>query len=500
MNWKRKWAWRFSQAQAINAGSKRVRIILSTVAVVLVASAALTVSLVVKAQDQKGSALGQTTRTLRKFERDQDRTVPRKNLPEIPEPDTTDAIKIAITQYFEWLSRTERDGALSALSFKPITSSAQSQAFLKDKSDVLQVIEYSNQLNGVKIAHHSFELSFGPTSLKGVAANIEVTERYSRKYEYFAESATGEITHVIELHKEGGQWEIVGDTIPNATDAPPNQVDKFTLMEDIRQEAEFRRATEQYLLATTGITDTYLSGERAKLTKQGLDPVQVEERLTAFVNDRMNTASEKFQYLATPDTPQMNVNRSYNRAAAKRYIDDWYYRRNVPTWGDFGSLGGDCTNWVSQIINAGGIPEDKTGSYQWYWDNMKAPRTSSPFTRSSSWAGVPELWDYIQGNTKNNGPNGPQGQSWTDSSGLSQMTTGDVIQLKKPSGWGHSYGVYDGKWVNLKSSWCFWCKDDFKYKVRVTSHDRDAHWDDLDSAASAYPTRRYVHITGWYQQ
>src|SRR5262249_3606586 len=126
------------------------------------------------------------------------------------------------------------------------------------------------------------------------------------------------------------------------------------------------------------------------------------------------------------------------------------------------------------------------------------PRTSSPYTRSASWSGVQELWNYIQGNTNNNGPNGPQGQWWTNSSGLSQMNTGDVIQLFS-STWFHTYGVYDGQWVNLKPGYCPWCADDWRYKVRVTSHTTNRWRDDLDSVAGNFPTRRYVHITGWYQ-
>jgi hypothetical protein len=48
----------------------------------------------------------------------------------------------------------------------------------------------------------------------------------------------------------------------------------------------------------------------------------------------------------------MNVNRGYDRGAAKAYIDNWWNSRNQ-AWRTFDSLGGDCTNWMSQIINAG---------------------------------------------------------------------------------------------------------------------------------------------------
>lgn len=416
---------------------------------------------------------------------------------------TEERIKLAVTQYFDWLNRAEKDGALQASSMKPLSRLRESQTFLSAKNEVLEAIEYSNQLNGVKIENQSSKLTFRRISFskKGNTAEAEVAERYERKYEYFAEPAIGETLHTIALQYQGGQWEILDDSLLNATDAPPKRGNKAALMETIRQEANLRRATEQHLLLSAGITQQFLAEERARLAKQGLDARAIEERLVLIVNEKMNSSSGKSSAGVVPDaiTPLMYTNRTYNRAAAKAYIDRWWSSRNS-VWGNFDNFGGDCTNWISQIINAGGVPEDKAGSYQWYWDNMNAPRTSPPYTRSASWTGVDELWSYIQGNTANNGPNGPQGQSWTGSSGLTQVTTGDFIQLKDSSGkWFHTYGVYDGNWVNLKPWWCPWCADDWRYKVRITSHYMNRYHDDLDSAASGYPTRRYVHITGWYQ-
>lgn len=430
-------------------------------------------------------------------------TVVKTRLRVPQDPAAIDAIKLAVTQYFDWLNRADKEGALHASSMKPNTTLRESQGFLASKNDVLEALEYSNQLNGVKIESQSIKLVFRSVSVNNQAkfAEVEVAERYERKYEYFAEPATGETIHAVRLKYDVGQWQIVDDTVLNANDIPASRADKASLMENIRQEANLRRTTEQHLLLSAGVTEQFLKDQRQRLTKEGLDARAVEERLTAIVNEKMSGGEDKTSGNVAADsiTTMMYVNRGYNRTACKAYIDKWWNGRN-PAWGNFDSLGGDCTNWVSQIINAGGVPEDKTGSYQWYWDNMNSPRTSPPYTRSASWAGVKELWSYIQGNTNNNGPNGPQGQWWSNSSGLSQMNTGDFIQLYRSStGWFHTYGVYDGKWVNLKPWWCAWCADDWRYKVRVTSHYQDRWRDDLDSVAAAYPTRRYVRITGWYQ-
>jgi hypothetical protein len=223
--------------------------------------------------------------------------------------------------------------------------------------------------------------------------------------------STRERVHRIVLRKNQGSWEITDDTLVNANDAPPTVVDKPALMEAIREEAEIRRAAEHQILSYAGVTPTFLAEERERLAKEGFDARQIEDRLSVIVNEKARAAA---QPLGVASSKQgvglaMNANRAYNRTAAKAYIDKWWYRRN-PAWGTFDDLGGDCTNWMSQIINAGGVPEDKTGGYQWYWDNMQAPRSSPPYTRSASWAGVNELWNYIQGNSSNNGPNGQQGR------------------------------------------------------------------------------------------
>jgi hypothetical protein len=44
----------------------------------------------------------------------------------------------------------------------------------------------------------------------------------------------------------------------------------------------------------------------------------------------------------------------YNGAAAAAYADSYWQTYN-PAWPSFASTGGDCTNFVSQALHAGGI-------------------------------------------------------------------------------------------------------------------------------------------------
>lgn len=64
----------------------------------------------------------------------------------------------------------------------------------------------------------------------------------------------------------------------------------------------------------------------------------------------------------------MNSNANYNREKAKEYIDKYWknYNQSYPS---FHKGGGDCTNFVSQILHAGGMAFTDDGiadRYTWY--------------------------------------------------------------------------------------------------------------------------------------
>ena len=59
----------------------------------------------------------------------------------------------------------------------------------------------------------------------------------------------------------------------------------------------------------------------------------------------------------------------YDRVAAVEYARKWALSSN-PQIKDYEQWGGNCTNYISQCINAGGIPMDSDGNNvmkEWYW-------------------------------------------------------------------------------------------------------------------------------------
>lgn len=76
----------------------------------------------------------------------------------------------------------------------------------------------------------------------------------------------------------------------------------------------------------------------------------------------------------------------YQRNEAVRYALRWALHRN-PAYFDYESLGGDCTNFVSQVLRTGGAPMDFTETFGWYYQNAndKAP----------AWTAVEPLYRYL---------------------------------------------------------------------------------------------------------
>ena len=101
----------------------------------------------------------------------------------------------------------------------------------------------------------------------------------------------------------------------------------------------------------------------------------------------------------------------YNRQKAVNYAEVWALNRNAKYY-NFDSLGGDCTNFVSQCIFAGGEIMNYS-SNGWFYKSLN--------NRAPAWTGVEELYTFL---TTNNGI-GPFGKIIDKGS----LSIGDVIEL-----------------------------------------------------------------------
>lgn len=115
-----------------------------------------------------------------------------------------------------------------------------------------------------------------------------------------------------------------------------------------------------------------------------------------------------------------------NISAEIEYAKKWAYSRN-PAYYNFDNVGGDCTNFISQCIYAGGAVMNYTRDIGWYY--------ISPNDRAAAWTSVEYLYKFI---TTNKGV-GPFGKTVP----IADVQKGDVIQLGSSGKFYHSLLVID---------------------------------------------------------
>ena len=108
------------------------------------------------------------------------------------------------------------------------------------------------------------------------------------------------------------------------------------------------------------------------------------------------------------------------------YAREWAFSRN-PDFYTFDLLGGDCTNFVSQCIYAGGAVMNYTPDVGWYYISL--------LDRAAAWTGVEFFYNFMVNNTGA----GPFGEEVR----VRDAQPGDVVQLCMEDGCYHSLFVVD---------------------------------------------------------
>lgn len=152
----------------------------------------------------------------------------------------------------------------------------------------------------------------------------------------------------------------------------------------------------------------------------------------------------------------------YNREDAVLYARKWALGAN-PRYYHFAGIGGDCTNFISQCLYAGGGVMNYNKYYGWFYKDI--------LNRSPSWTSVEYLKDFL---LRENGV-GPIGELAT----INKLERGDIIQLKQnPTHFNHTVII-----SNI-----------VRGKIYVCAHSNDA----LDKPLDEYffNELRCIHIKG----
>lgn len=145
----------------------------------------------------------------------------------------------------------------------------------------------------------------------------------------------------------------------------------------------------------------------------------------------------------------------YNRQQAVAYAHQWAFKRN-PRYLDFSEMGGDCTNFISQCLHAGGAKMNYQPIFGWYYIDAA--------NRAPAWSGVQYLYNFL---CENQG-GGPFAQEIQ----LEKIQIADVVQLAfHENTFRHSLlAVETGHIPNLSNTLIATHSDDSDYRPLSSYH------------------------------
>lgn len=120
----------------------------------------------------------------------------------------------------------------------------------------------------------------------------------------------------------------------------------------------------------------------------------------------------------------------YNRDEAVKYAITYALTPN-PDYkylSYHGDGGGDCTNFISQCLNAGGAPMDFKSQKPWWYNHMETSKNDDKW--SVSWSVAHALYWCLKSRAKLNLP----GLKATEVSDISMLEAGDIIQYENADG------------------------------------------------------------------
>lgn len=157
----------------------------------------------------------------------------------------------------------------------------------------------------------------------------------------------------------------------------------------------------------------------------------------------------------------------YDIENAVSYAHKWAYYRN-PLYYNYDFIGGDCTNFISQCIFAGGGVMNYEKTFGWYYSNGN--------DKSPSWTGVEYLWNFL---TRSKNSVGPKGEECD----LKDLRKGDIIQLSfNGYNFQHSLIVVEEKASNNMND------------ILVATHTFDT--DNRSLNYYTFNKARFIHING----
>ncbi len=293
-------------------------------------------------------------------------------------------------------------------------------------------------LKSAKVEYCVKEVSEGKTGTK-----VYIQENNEQQYRHLSRpSCSYNINHLFILREKDNRWYIKSH----------------------RQEEDF------FLLAMEG----WDSAGGADYTQRAENTVNI------IVADAQENKDALKASTGNPPEDITVKDTSYDRDAAVEYARQWCNQRNYTgNYLAYDDYGGNCQNFASQCIYAGGMNMDYSGygETQWKFYSRTLNTKQTPSGRSYSWTGVDPFYTYAVHNRSG-------GLVCQADLRLEYARKGDVIQVGAYNDWRHSLVVTD----------VMYSRDGSLMDIIVASNTADRWNYPLSAYIYTYP--RLIHILG----
>jgi len=223
--------------------------------------------------------------------------------------------------------------------------------------------------------------------------------------------------------------------------------------------------------------------DESELNKAFQTPAFQQEDAQIFLQNRLENllqaAQTHYDLRGYGQPEEVTADHTYDRKAAVEYAHLYALDRN-PQWDDYGRYGGNCQNFVSQCLLAGGIPMDISGNALWKWYGTTPNEQRSSYGRSASWSSVESFRDYVVNNR------GGAGLVAVIDAPYFSGAEGDVLQM----------GAGDDRWKHTVIITGL-VKDEYGKTVDYLVNSNTADLRNYPAGAYTYTDLSLVHIVGW---
>ncbi|WP_050740000.1 amidase domain-containing protein [Acetobacterium bakii] len=365
------------------------------------------------------------------------------------EEDVNDAMMAPIIEYFEVSFNALADLKSTDITGLFADSTDENAQINQGALDYLIGLRLS-QSNDLHINNYLCGLSITDVSNDDGLIEVTLEEDHTLNFAFTKEvdSSSSGIEHSFFLEETSAGYVIVAHT---------KEEDIFLLIEEAADYYGYSPSMISELLSEAAPMVMELAGEKETFN-------EIEADLVASFADNPYIAADAVDYAMT-------------------WVDSVDVIRNEDEFGVYDGYGGNCNNYISQCLNAGGIPMDYLGDYdtQWKWYGDTVNEDEDAYGRSPSWAGVEEFYTYASENTG-------YGLEAVVGDNVYSGTVGDILQYANNGEWVHSVIITQV------------VKDDqenvLDYLINSNTTDRINY----PASAYGYAELRLIKIMGWNEE